>query len=175
MRALLVAGKACLAGWQASVVDSAAGDLSNPPGGELWEPYRKLTGIRDSTAAPEITGSRARRAREFLSRSPKPAIFWPSVATFAETHLLNDPAKARKVTGVRWHRHFDRYDSAEGRVGPPESHRYARSWRLFCNLARLCEGEKPVTFRCHMFRTSDFPMLSCTEPVILPRDSTENR
>jgi hypothetical protein len=66
--ALLVAGQVCLVGWQASVADwiladiamnrsdrhrdSAVGDLSNPPGGGLWEPSRKLTGIGDGTAAP---------------------------------------------------------------------------------------------------------------------------
>src|ERR1700722_16649990 len=42
-------------------------------------------------------------------------------------------------------------------------------WRLFCKPGRLYGGEKPVTFRCFISGTGDFPMLSCAEPVILPR------
>jgi hypothetical protein len=83
--------------------------------------------------------------------------------------------KGRKVTGLRGSRRFDPCDSAKRRVRPPESHRYPRFWRLFCKPVRLYGGEKPVTFRCLISRTGDFPTLSCAEPVILPGDSNETR
>jgi hypothetical protein len=149
----------------------ASSDLSNREASEIREPSRKLTG-RDRTAPHrKITGRRASEFRGSRNRLISSLLLGPSL----ENHLSNTPRKGRKVTGVRGPRHFDPCDSAKGRVRPPESHRYVHFWRLFCNPARLYGGEKPVTFRCCISRTGDFPMLSCAEPVILPRDSDENR
>jgi len=116
----------------------------------------------------------AQLASEFRGPRNRPVSSLPSGSSW-ENHLSNEPPKGRQVTGVRGSRHFDPCDSAKRRVRPPESHRHPRFWRLFCKPARLYGGEKPVTFRCFISGTGDFPMLSCAEPVTFRCSPAPNR